>query len=155
MVRQYCCCSSNLKAAKILAIIFVICRVIQVGLFAQELANIDNIPHINEIDPETVDFFKLISKLNVGFSAVFLVVDLCLLVGTLKKVTGLLWFWLVMAAISIICNLAITIYISTLFINVLNIIMGVVSILVTIWVMLAVYGSIQEIMEETQAKSDF
>ena len=43
MARQFCCCKSNLFAAKILAIVFVVLHVIQLGIAAYGLANFDDI----------------------------------------------------------------------------------------------------------------
>ena len=149
MARQYCCCGSNLKAAKILAIIFVILRIIQLGLGAYGLVNFDDLIANNNYDD--VDTFRLMLQINLGLSAAFLVIDICLLIGCIKKVPGLLWFWLIVNAIFVVYTLVSAI----LTFATLTIVSAVLSILLAVWTMLAVYGAIQEIKEERQAEIDF
>ena len=155
MVRRYCCGSSNfvaktnLEAAKIIAIAFAILRIIQLGIAAHALVTFNDALEINdaEIDPNITDRAKILLEVNVGLAAGFLLVDLGLFIGVIKRFTCMLWFWLVVNALSIICTLIITILFFSV-ITVVYIITAVFSIGITIWAMLAVWGSIQEIQEE-------
>ena len=151
MARQFCCCKSNLFAAKILAIVFVVLHVIQLGLAAYGLANFDDIIGNYVDEGDDVETVRLMFKISLGLAGVYLVVDLCLLVGAFKKVPCLLWFWLVVNAVSIVYTLISAILTFT----VMNIVVAACSILLTVWAMLAVYGSVQEIKEERQAEMDF
>ena len=151
MARQFCCCKSNLFAAKILAIVFVVLHVIQLGIAAYGLANFDDIINDYTDEGDNIDTVRLLFQVSLGLSGAYLVVDLCLLAGAFKKVPCLLWFWLVVNAISVVYTLISAILTFT----VMNIIVAGCSILLTVWAMLAVYGSIQEIKEERQAEMDF
>ena len=155
MVRRYCCGSSNfvaktnLEAAKIIAIAFAILRIIQLGIAAHALVTFnDALENSTVIDRNITDRAKILLKVNVGLAAGFLLVDLGLFIGVIKRFTCLLWFWLVVNALSIICTLIITILFFSVT-TVVYIITAVFSIVITIWAMLAVWGSIQEIQEET------
>ena len=151
MARQFCCCKSNLFAAKILAIVFVVLHVIQLGLAAYGLANFNDIIGNYVDEGDDVETVRLMFKISLGLAGAYLVVDLCLLVGAFKKVPCLLWFWLVVNAVSIVYTLISAILTFT----VMNIVVAACSILLTVWAMLAVYGSVQEIKEERQAEMDF
>ena len=154
MARQFCCCKSNLFAAKILAIVFVVLHVIQLGLAAYGLANFNDIIGNYVDEGDDVETVRLMFKISLGLAGVYLVVDLCLLVGAFKKVPCLLWFWMVINGFSIFCILCFLI--STIIISTAgNIIVIVILTLLTIWAMLAVYGSVQEIKEEQQDEKDF
>ena len=155
MATQFCCCTSNLFAAKILAIVFVVLHVVQLGLAAFGLAKFNDIIDIfideglKKVDD--VETLRLLFKVILGLAGAYLVVDLFLLVGAFKKVPCLLWFWLVVNAVSIVYTLISAILTFT----VMNIVVAACSILLTVWAMLAVYGSVQEIKEERQAEMDF
>ena len=158
MAEQLCCCISNLLAVKILAIIFAVLHVIQLGITAYGLANFNDIIDIidNYVDEgDDVEkvrlLFRVLLIVSLGICGVNILVDLCLLVGAFKKVPCLLWFWMVVNAVSMVYPLIFAIMTSV----VMNIVVVTCSILLTIWAMLAVYGSIQEIKEERQAEKDF
>ena len=157
MATQFCCCTSNLFAAKILAIVFVVLHVVQLGLAAFGLAKFNDIIDIfidEGLKVDDVETLRLLFKVILGLAGSYLVVDLFLLVGAFKKVPCLLWFWMVVNGFSIFCILCFLI--STIIISTAgNIIVIVILTLLTVWEMLAVYGSIQEIKEEQQAKKDF
>ena len=156
MVRRYCCGSSNfvtktnLEAAKLTDIAFAILRIIQLGYASHALVTFNDALEINdaEIDPNITDRAKILLEVNVGLAAGFVLVDLGLFIGVIKRFTCMLWFWLVVNALSIICTLIITILFFSVT-TVVYIITAVFSIVITIWAMLAVWGSIQEIQEET------
>ena len=155
MVRRYCCGSSNfvaktnLEAAKIIAIAFAILRIIQLGIAAHALVTFlnDALENSTVIDRNNIDRVKILLEVNVGLAAGFVLVDLGLFIGVIKRFTCLLWFWLVVNALSIICTLILTILFFSVT-TVVYIITAVFSIVITIWAMLAVWGSIQEIQEE-------
>ena len=158
MAERICCCISNLLAVKILAIIFAVLHVIQLGITAYGLANFNDIIDIidNYVgegdDVEKVRLlFRVLLIVSLGICGVNILVDLCLLVAAFKKVPCLLWFWMVVNAVSMVYPLIFAIMTS----DVTNIVVATCSILLTIWAMLAVYGSIQEIKEEQQAEKDF
>ena len=158
MATQFCCCTSNLFTAKILAIVFVVLHVVQLGLAVFGLAKFNDIIDIfideglKKVDD--VETLRLLFKVILGLAGAYLVVDLFLLVGAFKKVPCLLWFWMVVNGFSIFCILCFLI--STIIISTAgNIIVIVILTLLTVWAMLAVYGSIQEIKEERQAEMDF
>ena len=158
MAERICCCISNLLAVKILAIIFAVLHVIQLGITAYGLANFNDIIDIidNYVDEgDDVEkvrlLFRVLLIVSLGICGVNILVDLCLLVGAFKKVPCLLWFWMVVNAVSMVYPLIFAIMTSV----VMNIVVVTCSILLTIWAMLAVYGSIQEIKEERQAEIDF
>ena len=161
MAERICCCISNLLAVKILAIIFAVLHVIQLGITAYGLANFNDIIDIidNYVDEgdagDDVEkvrlLFRVVLIVSLGICGVNILVDLCLLVGAFKKVPCLLWFWLVVNAVSIVYTLISAILTFT----VMNIVVAACSILLTVWAMLAVYGSIQEIKEEQQDEKDF
>ena len=140
MARNYCCCESNLKASTILAIVFIALRIIQLGISGYSFANVHNL----QIDEEDKEKIELALKIGFALNGLFLLIDICLLIGTLKKITILLWVWLIIAGISLVYGLVATI----VNFSIQGIIVVALSILVTIWAMLAVYGSIQEIKED-------
>ena len=151
MAKNFCCCGNNLKAAKILAIVFIVLRLIQIALSAYALANLDYLFEQGQYDGDDKDQVKLIMQIGTGLQGFFLIIDICLLVGSIKKIPGLLWVWLVVAGISVIYVVVSGIITFT----VLNIVMAVISALLTVWAMLAVYGAVQEIKEEIQAERDY
>ena len=159
MAKKFCCCGSNLTAAKILSAIFIIVRIVQLGLAGFLIANWqfveDNLVETEGQDQDAiqdaVDQIELMLKVSLGLNAVFLAGDLGLLVGSISKIQVLLWIWLIGAALSVIYMI-----ISNVFLfNVLTIIGTVIYALVSFWVMCAVYGGIQEIKEEKQAEANF
>ena len=91
MATKFCCCGSNLNAAKILAAIFIIIRIITVGLAAFIVSNVDFI-NDNLVSPDDVDVQDIIDKVEVimkvtlAFNVIFLAVDIGLLVGSIKKI---------------------------------------------------------------------
>ena len=152
MVRRFTCGASNLQAAKNISIVFAILRIIQLGYAAYALANLKPFEPVGDVDIDPInaaihDQVKLLLEVNVGLAAAFLFADLGLFMGTIKKFKSLLWFWLVINAISVLCTLIITIMFFSVF-TVVYIITAVFSIVITIWAMLVVWGSIQEIQEE-------
>ena len=149
MAKKFCCCGTNLKAAKILAIVFIVLRVIQLALSAYAWANFDNLR--GQYDGDDIDTVKTLIKVSTAIQGVLLLVDICLLVGSIKKIAGLLWVWLIVAAVSVVYIVVSGI----LAFNILNIIVAAISAGLTIWAMLAVYGAIQEIKEEIQAETDY
>ena len=151
MATKFCCCGSNLNAAKILAAIFIIIRIITVGLAAFIVSNVDFI-NDNLVSPDDVDVQDIIDKVEVimkvtlAFNVIFLAVDIGLLVGSIKKIAILLWVWIGFAACSVIWMVVQGI----LVFNVVTIIGTVIFVLVSLWTIAAVYGAVQEIKEEKQ-----
>ena len=86
MTRNYCCCGSNLKAAKILAIIFIVLRLIQLGLAAYALANFQSVR--DQFEGDDIDQVHMVLKISTGLYGFFLLIDICLLNGTTKKIAG-------------------------------------------------------------------
>ena len=151
MATKFCCCGSNLNAAKILAAIFIIIRIITVGLAAFIVSNVDFI-NDNLVSPDDVDVQDIIDKVEVimkvtlAFNVIFLAVDIGLLVGSIKKIAILLWVWIGFAACSVIWMVVQGI----LVFNIVTIIGTVIFVLVSLWTIAAVYGAVQEIKEEKQ-----
>ena len=127
MVRKVCCCGTNLKAALILSILFIISRVISVAIAGGLLAAVNSDAvcgepcesnHPNDLACEDVDNacekVTLVMKLIVSFLTILLLLDIGLLVGSIKKVSLLLWSWVVGAGLSIIVlvSLLVTIAVS-------------------------------------------
>ena len=135
MAERICCCISNLLAVKILAIIFAVLHVIQLGITAYGLANFNDIIDIidNYVDEgDDVEkvrlLFRVLLIVSLGICGVNILVDLCLLVGAFKKVPCLLWFWMVVNAVSMVYPLIFAIMTSV----VMNIVVVTCSILLTI-----------------------
>ena len=151
MATKFCCCGSNLNAAKILAAIFIIIRIITVGLAAFIVSNVDFI-NDNLVSPDDedvqdiIDKVEVIMKVTLAFNVIFLAVDIGLLVGSIKKIAILLWVWIGFAACSVIWMVVQGI----LVFNVVTIIGTVIFVLVSLWTIAAVYGAVQEIKEEKQ-----
>ena len=143
MAKQFCCCKLNLNAAKILAIVFIFQHGIQLAIEAYGMAN-PNLDKAIGIADDDIDNVKLLRAISIGFFGVYLVVDFCLLVGAYKRITCLLWFWLVVNGLSVVFTLTSAI----LTFSAMSIIVAACTILLTVWAMLAVYGSIQEIKEQ-------
>ena len=151
MATKFCCCGSNLNAAKILAAIFIIIRIITVGLAAFIVSNVDfindNLVSSDDVDvQDIIDKVEVIMKVTLAFNVIFLAVDIGLLVGSIKKIAILLWVWIGFAACSVIWMVVQGI----LVFNVVTIIGTVIFVLVSLWTIAAVYGAVQEIKEEKQ-----
>ena len=140
-----------MNAAKILAAIFIIIRIITVGLAAFIVSNVDfindNLVSSDDVDvQDIIDKVEVIMKVTLAFNVIFLAVDIGLLVGSIKKIAILLWVWIGFAACSVIWMVVQGI----LVFNVVTIIGTVIFVLVSLWTIAAVYGAVQEIKEEKQ-----
>ena len=151
MATKYCCCGSNLTAAKVLAALFIFIRIIQVGVASYALANYDFIRDFltsNDLNQDelndVIDQVELMLKIAVGLTAFFLAVDVGLLVGSIKKVKVLLVIWIIVSGFSIIYMAVSNVFLRAW----LTIIGTVVQALIALWTMAAVYGAIKEIKEE-------
>ena len=86
MAERICCCISNLLAVKILAIIFAVLHVIQLGITAYGLANFNDIIDIidNYVDEgdegDDVEkvrlLFRVLLMVSLGICGVNILVDL-------------------------------------------------------------------------------
>ena len=140
MARQYCCCGSNLKAAKILAVLFTIGSVLAVGYYAYVTALADT-PRVKAairkqgIDP---DYPRNILLGVTVYYAVQLLCEICLLVGAFKEKPVLMKIWLVCAIIVLILTTIGAIF-GQLYM--------IIALALHVWAILVVYGAIQEIKE--------
>ena len=141
MVRQYCCCGSNLKAAKILAVLFTIGSVIGVGYYAYftwraSQSDVRSTLSRAGVDP---DLGRNILLGVTVYYALELLCEICLLVGAFKEKTVLMKIWLFTAVL-------------TLIITLVGVILGqyslIASFVLHLWAVLVVYGAIQELKEQ-------
>ena len=151
MATRYCCCGSNLNAAKILAAIFIVIRVIQISVQAYVVANWDVIEDLIDTEgldseelQEAIDQVELVFKAGLGLNVVFVAADIGLLIGSIKKITILLWLWIGLSA----CGAIYMVVQGVLVFNIVIIIPTALAVLVSLWTMAAVYGAIKEIKEE-------
>ena len=134
-----------MKASTIFAIFFIALRIIQLGTTAHAHTHAGyTFANVHNSDEQVIDTIDLGLKIGFAVNGFFLLIDICLLIGTLKKIVILLWVWLIVAGISLVYVLISNI----MRFIILNFIVSALTVLVTIWTMLAVYGSIQEIKEE-------
>ena len=174
MVRKLCCCSTNLKAAKILSIFYIIGRVILVGIAAFIVYLVDK--SCNIVGPDgTCEITRLIVIIITSALVVSLVIDIGLLVGTIKKIRCLLWSWLVGTGISIIVIISLFITIALNIDDILeeakddngdpltddqisaaktlcsiSVVPVIVYSLITVWIMAAVFQATKEIKENKE-----
>ena len=182
MVRKFCCCGTNLKATKILSILFIVGRIISVAIaggavflvynFCDNTCDAHNPDCENDVN-DTCDVVKLIVIAIASFLGVLLLLDIGLLVGSIKKKVWLLWAWLIGALLSIIVLISLLVTISINFgdlieeadtingepptdesikavktyVTIITIAPAIVYSLISVWIMAAVYQATKEIKE--------
>ena len=140
MVRQYCCCVSNLKATKILAVLAVISSVIGLGYYGF-LTTVAKVPAVRaEVrkqggDP---DYTRNVLLGVTIYYAIQLLIEICLLVGAFKEKPALMKIWLGCAIVVLILTAV------GAFLGQFSLIFDLA---LHLWVILAVYGAIEEIKE--------
>ena len=142
---QWCCGRNNLTAGKFLAVIFGLSRV-ATGYAAYRTYYDFNtlIPHQkNQIVPHLIGI-----EVYSGF---YLIFDLLLFIGCRKNIKALLLTWIILAGISIVSEISFTL----LVIKIKEIIIiEMAKILLTIWAIATVIGSMKEIDSQNRDHQD-
>ena len=135
MPGKVCCCCNNLIACTIIAILFAFWHIYFI------------IDYITLSKSGLPDQIKLIFFVIVIFIGVLLISDILLLIGSIKKVKGLLRNWTIIAIIGIALELIFIIkYFSSL--DKPIIIGTIIRSILTIWAIIAVNGGMKEIDEQ-------
>ena len=143
---QWCCGRKNLTAGKFLAVIFGLSRV-ATGYAAYRTYydfNTEYFPHQKkQIVPHLIGI-----EVYSGF---YLIFDFLLFIGCRKNIKALLLTWIILAGISIVSEISFTL----LVIKIKEItIIEMAKILLTIWAIATVIGSIKEIDSQNRDHQD-
>merc|ERR1711862_267988 len=84
---RFCFCASNLTSTLVLATVFATLRTLAIFLVWYQIR-----PDINQTETHSLIFTIYASLLSI-----YLLVDIFLLIGTIKKIIPLLWTWITMA----------------------------------------------------------
>ena len=144
---QWCCCSKNLTAGKFLAVIFGLSRV-ATGYAAYKTYYDFNTEYFPRQTNQIVAAHLIGIEVYCGF---YLIFDLLLFIGSRKNIKGLLLSWTILAGISIVSEMSFTL----LVIKIMEItIIEMAKILLTIWAIATVIGSMKEIDSQSRDHQD-
>ena len=133
---QWCCCCQNLTAVKYLAVIFILSR-IATGYAAYEI-------YYHQENP----FKEHVIGIEIYFS-LYVIFDIFLLYGCIKKVKSLLLTWTILAGIGIVYEITFTLLVLQ---NMEITIIEIVSKSFTLWAIATVVGAMKEIDLEREPR---
>ena len=148
MVRKYCCCfETNLSACKGVAIVLIVFRLIHIAYCLKNIIELNELPDESNFWSSKIEKIKKDNGIALGCELLGLITDICLYYGSTQKISTLLWIWFTVAGILTIAVIYGIVYwiIDGVLSNLAFIIVSVISGGLNIWMMLAVYGGIEEI----------
>ena len=151
MTKRFCCCCTNLEATRILAILLIVFRTIYIitkFTYIYELEVDSNRVDNNNanLDTEVIEF-RAAKYSNIAIFALqclLLIMDFCLLIGSIREVPKLLSIWFAVTVLSIPIMGAFMVY--WMFAGYYyEILLSVIEVVFIVWIMIVVYGAVQEI----------